>query len=224
VTTVDRDFLFGRWRYDSTEHVNAFHFAPSGDVVHTFQHPGGIARIALLWRLEGDELVTEEPASGRTTRTPLILDGAKLKFGDMATYVRDSEGEPFDTLSGMYVFAANALRHGMAQVARGEPFEPFLLVRGETLELQRFHYPTPEAAEEAAHRAAAGLPKAARAVAWVYDAFITSVEDQLRTAAVLAIVSERGEASARVFAQRYAPARTMVGAMAVTGQRPSWLV
>ena len=29
--------------------------------------------------------------------------------------------------------------------------------------------------------------------AWVYDAFITSVEDQARTAAVMALVSERGE-------------------------------
>jgi hypothetical protein len=224
VTTVDRDFLFGRWRFDSNEHVNAFHFAASGDVVHTFQHPGGMARIALLWRLEpNDVLITEEPASGRTTQTVLTLDGAKLDFGGMAKYVRDSEGQPWDPLSGMYVFAANALRHGFAQVARGEPFEPFLLVQDKTLELQRFHYPTPEAAEEAARESAARLPATARACAWVYDAFITSVEDQQRTAAVIAIVSERGSGDARVFAQRYAADRTLYGAMAVTGQRQSWL-
>jgi hypothetical protein len=220
---MDREFLFGRWRLNAPDHVNAFHFGPSGDVVHTFHHPGGVGRVVLLWKLAGDQLVTEEPASGRTTRTLLSVKGAALDFGGMATYVRESEGAPFDPLSGQYVFAANALRHGMAQVARGEPFEPFLFTQAETLELQRFHYPTAEAAEEAGQQRAAGLPGTVLACAWVYDAFITSVEDEARTAAVMAIVSERGIAEARVFAQRYAPDHKPIGAIAVTGQRPSWL-
>jgi hypothetical protein len=224
VTNVDRDFLFGRWRLVAQGTSNAFHFAPSGDVVHTFSTPGGIGRIVLLWRIEAEDvLVTEEPASGKLTRTPVSIDGARLKLGDDALYEVDSAAEPFDPLSGLYVFAASALRHGMAQVERAEAIEPFLLVQREKLELQRFHYPSPEAAEEAASRAAKSLPKDTRAVAWVYDAFITSIEDQQRTAAVMSIVSERGLPNARVFAQRYKGGGQLLGAIAVAGERPSWL-
>jgi hypothetical protein len=223
VTTVDRDFLFGSWRLDADENVNSFFFGPSGDVVHTFMHPGGMGRIALVWRLEGDVLTTEEPASGRTTQTVLALDGDKLDFGGMAKYRRESEAEPFDPLARQYTFAASALRYGFAQIPGGAPFEPFLIVQGEKREVQRFHYPTPEEAGQAAHQAARSLPNDVLLVAWVYDGFITAVGNQQRTAALMAIASERGLSEARLFAQPYAAGGKLLGAMAVAGQRPSWL-
>jgi hypothetical protein len=208
---------------------HAFHFSPWGDVVHSFAGAEGLQRIVLLWRLEGETLLTTEAASAHVTRTAIGFDEAgrlTLGTGEHTTrYVADSQAEPFDAASGAYAFGALALRHGMAQVARGEPFEPFLLFRGETLDVARFHYPTPETAEEAGQRKAESLPSSVGACAWVYDAFITSVADQLRSAAVMAIVSERGVPTARVFAQRYrhSPQAQALGPMAVAGQRPGWL-
>ena len=225
MTTVDREFLFGRWRLAPPAVAHAFHFAPWGELVHTLEDRN--QRIVLTWRLEGDQLVTQEPSTQRTERTPIAVSGGgfELGTGQKATrYVRDSESEPFDRFSGQYALAAAALRHGFAQVMRGEPFEPFLLAQsGDPLELMRFHYPTPEAAEDAAKRKAESLPKSVRGCAWVYDAFITSVEDQQRTAAVMAAVSERRVAEARVFAQRYSAGGQLIGPIAVTGQRPGWL-
>lgn len=236
-TTVQPEQLHGRWVISPDDKAglarfgeHAFHFSPWGDAIHSFMGPQGMQRIALLWRLEGSELVTVEPGTGRTERS-LITEpaGGALQIGaepNATFYVRDSDTEPFDQASRAYAFGAAALRHGLTQVQQGVPFEPFLLtLQAGQLELARFHYPTPEAAEEAARQKADELPKNAVMCAWVYDGFLTSTEDQQRTAAILALVSERGELNARVFAQRYRyrPAGEPIGAMAVTGQRKGWL-
>src|SRR5439155_4384186 len=127
------------------------------------------------------------PSTGRSERTPIKVTSEGFELGTSAAatrYVRDSDADPFDRLSGIYALAAAALRHGFAQVTLGVPFEPFLLAQsGAELELMRFHYPTAETAEQAAQRRAESLPKSVRGCAWVYDAFITSVEDQKRIAA-----------------------------------------
>src|SRR4051812_24643079 len=125
---MDREFLFGRWRLSSPGPTHAFHFVPSGELVHTLQDRN--QRIVLTWRLEGAQLVTSEPSTQRSDRTAISLggEGFTLGIGDEATsYIRDSDGDPFDRLSGVYALAAAALRHGFAQVMRGAPFEPFLL-------------------------------------------------------------------------------------------------
>lgn len=236
-TTVQPDFLHGRWIISPSDKAglarfgeHAFHFSPWGDAIHSFMGPQGMQRIALVWRIEGDDLVTTEPGTGRTERSLLaVAAGGALQIGsepNATFYVPDSDTQPFDPPSRAYAFGAAALRHGLTQVQQGVPFEPFLLtLQAGQLELARFHYPTAEAAEEAAQRKAEGLPKNAVSCAWVYDAFLTSTEDQSRTAAVMALVSERGDPAGRVFAQRYRyrPAGEPIGAMAITAQRKGWL-
>jgi hypothetical protein len=237
VTTVQSELLHGRWVISPDDFVglgrfgeHAFHFSPWGDAIHSFVGPQGMQRIVLIWRIEGEELVTIEPGTGRAERSPVALAaGGALQIGaepNATFYVRDSDTQPFDSASRAYAFGAAALRHGLTQVAKGLPFEPFLLtLQAGQLELSRFHYPTAEAAEEAAKRKAEGLPKNAVSCAWVYDAFLTTVEDQQRTAAVMALVSERGDEHGRVFAQRYRynPIGEPIGPMAVTGQKLGWL-
>ena len=236
-TTVQAELLHGRWIISPEDQAglsrfgeHAFHFSPWGDAIHSFVGPQGMQRIVLLWRIEGDELVTVEPGTGRTERSLVTMaPGGALQLGREPTatfYVRDSDTAPFDPSSRAYAFGAAALRHGLGQLTQGAPFEPFLLsLQAGQLELARFHYPTPEAAEEAACQKARELPKNAVACAWVYDGFLTSVEDQQRSAAMMAWVSERGDEHGRVFAQRYRyrPAGEPVGPMAVTGQKPGWL-
>lgn len=236
-TTVQPEQLHGRWVVSPDDKAgltrfgeHAFHFSPWGDAIHSFLGPQGMQRIALLWRLEGNELITIEPGTGRTERALVTLAaGGALQLGaepNATFYIRDDDTAPFDQASRAYAFGAAALRHGLTQIQSGAPFEPFLLtLQAGKLDLARFHYPTPEAAEAAAMEKAEALPKNAVMCAWVYDSFLTQVEDQARTAAIVAVVSERDEPNARVFAQRYRyrPAGQALGAMAVTGQRKGWL-
>jgi hypothetical protein len=236
-TTVQPDALYGRWVISPQDAAglarfgeHAFHFSPWGDAIHSFVGPQGMQRIVLLWRLEGGELVTVEPGTGRTERSVVTMAaGGALQIGSephATFYVRDSDKQPFDPASRAYAFGAAALRHGLTQLAGGTPFEPFLLtLQAGQLELARFHYPTPEAAEAAAKQQAEALPKNAVSCAWVYEGFLTSVEDQQRAAAIMAFVSERGDEHGRVFAQRYRyrPIGEPIGPMAVSGQRLGWL-
>lgn len=229
--------LHGRWVISPNDSAglarfgeHAFHFSPWGDAIHSFVGPEGLQRIVLMWRLERAELITIEPGTGRTERSVVTLaPGGALQVGaepHATFYVRDDDARPFDPLSRAYAFGAAALRHGIGQIQRGEALEPFLLtLQAGKLELARFHFPTAEAAEAAARQSAAELPRNAVSCAWVYEGFLTSVEDQSRSAAVMALVSERGEDQARVFAQRYRyrPAGEPVGAMAVIGAKPGWL-
>jgi hypothetical protein len=237
VTTVQSQALHGRWVISPNDTSglkrfgeHAFHFSPWGDAIHSFVGPQGMQRIVLSWRVEGDELITTEPGTGRTEKSALKLspDGA-LQVGSephATFYVRDSDTQPFDPSSRAYAFGAAALRRGLTQLQQGAALEPFLLtLQAGQLELARFHFQSPEAAEAAAREKARALPDNAVACAWVYDGFLSSIEDQSRSAAVMACVSERGDAQARVFAQRYRyrPAGEPIGAMVVLGSRPGWL-
>ncbi len=236
-TTVQPDYLHGRWVISPDDKAglarfgeHAFHFSPWGDAIHSFMGPQGMQRIALLWRLEGGELVTTEPGTGRTERSIVAASaGGALQIGaepHATFYVKDSDTAPFDAASRSFAFGAAALRHGLMQLAGGGVFEPFLLtLQAGQLDLARFHFPSPEAAEEAAKQKARELPKNAVSCAWVYEGFIANTEDQQRSAALMALVSERGEEHARVFAQRYRyrPLGEAVGPMAVIGQKLGWL-
>jgi hypothetical protein len=91
--------LVGYWKADPAD-VGAFDedslvtllFSDDGELTYAIQSTGGLQVILLRYRIEGDQLVTDQPSAPREERTAWAIDGAgrlTLTFGGVvSTFIR----------------------------------------------------------------------------------------------------------------------------------------
>jgi hypothetical protein len=85
------NLLIGDWQVDPADlaAIDAFGlasltFGPDGDLTYAVQSSDGLQMMLLTYRVEGDNLVTNQPSAPREERTPWAIDGAgrlTLTFG-----------------------------------------------------------------------------------------------------------------------------------------------
>jgi hypothetical protein len=78
------NMLFGRWRLvaaDTTLGLDAqasLHFKPNGELLYLIPEADRLSAIRLVYRVEGSQLVTDQPSAPREQRTEFELDGDQL--------------------------------------------------------------------------------------------------------------------------------------------------
>jgi hypothetical protein len=233
---MERADLLGSWRLAPDDLAarrrygeHALEITPHGDLVQSTVIDGGLARVLLTWRLDVDELVTDQPSAPKLERSKVVLlpDGQLLmgSGAEASRYVRDTPASALDPDAQLYALAGTALRHGVASAHSGGPFVPFLMTQNdEAMQLYRIVDKSPELAERAG-RSQAGQLLGVKLCAWTYDGLVTV--DEEKTDAAFAQVSVRGRRDAKVLALRYrfGPEGTAVafGGFLVAGEAEGWL-
>ncbi len=144
--------ILGSWRFAGQGLEHAYFFGVGGELIHSSRRAPDVAPdLAMLtWRIEGEELLIDQPSAPRVDRLPFQLASeATLRIGD-SWYVRETE--PLNPEAPRLALIAAAAWYG-AQNAHpsGEPFVPFLMIeRGVKRELVRLVASTAEEAERAA--------------------------------------------------------------------------
>src|SRR5687767_12067007 len=121
---MNRDALIGRWRLAVDDLAarrrfgeHALELTAHGDLVQSTVTPGGLTRVLLTWRLEGDVLVTDQPSAPKVERLRLsLLPGGQLMVGEgnlASRYMRDDHKFGLDPEARIYAIAGTALRHGV---------------------------------------------------------------------------------------------------------------
>lgn len=234
---MNRDALLGRWRLAPDDLAarrrygeHALELTAHGDLVQSTVTPGGLTRVLLTWRLDGDALVTDQPSAPKIERQPVsILPGGELMLGvgsSASRYVRDDAAFGLDPEARLYALAGTALRHGIASAAKGGPFVPFLMTQTEEqMAVIRIDDHTPDSAERAGRAQAGQLLADVVRVAWTYDGVLAA--DGEKTDAAFALVSERKGFKSKTLAMRYRfgpdGAAAPFGGFLVVGEGDGWL-
>jgi hypothetical protein len=206
--------LHGSWRWvadgDRGEDLDgtALTITPGGDLIYSDPGgSGGIKRILLEYRVDGADLITDQPSHPREQRTPISFDGhGRLILADLrrrAVYTRENAADIFDPDAGLYALAGAALRHGVESAHAGDAIIPFLMsvdARGRKA-LIRFVADSPAGARAQAERAAAALDPDATC-AYAYDGFLRQGDQ--RADAIIVEASRPGRAHALTVALAYA--------------------
>jgi hypothetical protein len=225
--------LVGRWRLSPDDRRSfaevgdhAMEFTPFGDLVYTtFDASAITGRMLLVYRLDGNILITDQPSAPREERTSFHLDNNTLVLRtgqDPIVLVREESQTPSDPLAYMLAIGNFAVNHGLDSAHRGSPFVPFLVSDTEQgRSLTRFVTDTPEEAHVQAQRAV--VDHRPRACAYAYDGYVT-VENG-RFDAVLVEVSQDGPADGLLLAQPYTfkNKRASRAARTVVQINASWL-
>lgn len=161
--------------------------------------PGGLTRVLLTWRLEGDVLVTDQMSQSHVERQAVsLLPGGELMLGEgveASRYVKDDDKFGLDPDARLYAIAGTALRHAIASV----PFTPFLMTQtAKKMDLIRID---DASADDAARAQAGQLLDDVTLCAWTTDGEL--ILEGEKTYAVFAVVSERGRFASKTFALRY---------------------
>jgi hypothetical protein len=234
---VDRSTILGRWRLAPDDLAarrrygeHALELTPHGDLVQSTVTPGGVTRVLLTWRLDGDFLVTDQPSAPKPERVAIsILPGGELMLGlgaGASRYIRDDDTFGLDPDARLFAFAGTALRHGIAEAGRGGPFTPFLMTQTkDAMDRIPIAAYDPESAERAARAQAGQLLSHVQRVAWTYEGMLTA--DGETSDAAFTLVSERGAFQSKTLAMRYRlgpdGAPVPYGGFLVVGQGDGWL-
>jgi hypothetical protein len=200
--------LVGRWRV-VPEHRESFGdssilFTPFGDLVYSTLGPDGVTgRFLLVYEVEGDELVTDQPGGEQAVeRTPFRIENGTLYLGDCAHH-RESEEEPSDPFARMFAIGSAAVEHGLGSVSPDGPFMPFLMIdAGEQRSLRQIVTDTLDEARNAAREILAGELGSVEVCAYAFDGYVTLPEGKFD--AVLVEVSDAAEPDGLILAQPYA--------------------
>jgi hypothetical protein len=234
---MNRDVLIGRWRLAIDDLAarrrfgeHALELTAHGDLVQSTVTPGGLTRVLLTWRLDGEVLITDQPSASKIERLPVsLLPGGELMLGEgtlASRYIRDDDKFGLDPEARLFAIAGTALRHGVASAGESGAFTPFLMTQTETkMDLIRIVDQSPESAERAGRAQAGQLIADVRLCAWTYDGLITV--DDVQSNAAFAQVSERGGFKSKILALRYRFALDgspeSFGGFLVTGEGDGWL-
>lgn len=234
---MDRDALIGSWRLAPDDLAarrrygeHALELTAHGDLVQSTVIDGGLARVLLTWRLENDELVTDQPSAPKIERSKIsLLPDGQLLMGEGASasrYVRDDPALALDPDAQLYALASTALRHGVASAGKGSAFTPFLMTQTDTqMQLIRIVDQTPELAERAGRSQAGQMLAEVKLCAWTYDGLVTV--DGEKTDAAFAQVSVRGRRDSKILALRYRfdpdGGAVSFGGFLVAGDAEGWL-
>jgi hypothetical protein len=203
--------LVGRWRLSTNDSRaveefgdHSMEFTPFGDLVYTTFEAGSITgRMLLVYRVEGNTLVTDQPSLPREERTPFRIENDALVLGigrEQSILVREKPQTPSDPLAYMLAIGNFAVNHGLDSAHRGSPFTPFLVIDMEQgRSLTRFVTDTPEKAHTQAQMSV--TDNHPRACAYAYDGYVTVEEG--RFDAVLVEVSQYGLPNGLLLAQPY---------------------
>ena len=230
---MNRDALLGRWRLAPDDLAarrrygeHALELTPHGDLVQSTVTPGGLTRVLLTWRLDGDMLLTNQPSAPKPEKVPVsILPGGELMLGvgaGASRYIRDDAKFGLDPDARLFAFAGTALRHGIAAA----PFTPFLMTQtADAMQRIPIEAYDPEGAERAARAQAGQLLSNVQRVAWTYEGLLTAAGET--SDAAFTLVSERGGFKSKTLAMRYrlgpAAAPVPYGGFLVVGEGDGWL-
>jgi histone H1-like nucleoprotein HC2 len=194
---VDR-MLAGSWRYvvgggpDLPDHTMTF--TPFGDLVQSVLVEEGVeSRILLMYEIEGDTLVMDQPGAPEPDRKPYVVDTDELRLGtdDPAVFRREPEGHASDPDAYMLALASAALHRALSQASESETFVPFLISDNpETRTVRRILAPDVHIARAAAQNTMTTLGPDVRAAAFAFQG-VVEIEGEAFDAAVVE-VSQRG--------------------------------
>jgi hypothetical protein len=204
--------LLGSWVLDSSDHVAfqqygriAATFTATGDLIYSHQQNDGLSRVLLTWKLDGTDLVTDQPSHPREVRTPIRIDDrgrlVLVDLGSPCAMVRDDPRAPVDPYAAMYALAGHGLRHGLSTASPEGAFYAFLMgtERSGKRALVRFITETPEEGRAAGQRCA--RDQGFVICAFVWDGYVTL--EKGKTDAILAEVSQIGRAKTILLVQPY---------------------
>jgi hypothetical protein len=234
---MDRDALIGRWRL-AVDDVSArrrygehaLELTTHGDLVQSTVTPGGLTRVLLTWRLEGDVLITDQPSAPHVERQKVaLLPKGQLILGEgieASRYLRDDDTFGLDPEARLFALAGTALRHAVASAGKAGPFVPFLMTQTDAaMSLIRIGEQSPELAERAGRAQAGQLLDNVTLCAWTTDGVLALDGEQ--TDAAFTAVSRRGVRRAKALALRYRfdaeGAPQSFGGFVVVGERDGWL-
>ena len=194
---MDR-MLAGSWRYvvgggpDLPDHTMTF--TPFGDLVQSVLVEEGVeSRVLLMYEIEGDTLVMDQPGALEPDRKPYVVDADELRLGveDPAVFRREPEGHASDPDAYMLALASAALHRALSQASDAETFVPFLISDDpETRTIRRIIAPDVHVARAAAQNTMTTLGPEVRAAAFAFQG-VVEIEDEAFDAAVVE-VSQRG--------------------------------
>lgn len=229
--TFDPARLIGTWMLDPGEPCA---IAPPGEMqvtitrselVYSSFKQGGVQRIQLVYRVDGGDVITDQPSAPKEQRSP-------ISFGEAGRlYLRDLGGptifvrtdEPRDADAAMSALAGFALRHGIDSAGAGEPIIPFVVIEEADGTRKLVRFVTDAAGARAAAEAQLASSDAAM-YAFALDGYLTV--DGVKTDAIIVEASRAGRARALVFAQPYAvrgDGAVATGPQHASGDAESWL-
>ena len=194
---MDR-MLAGSWRYvvgggpDLPDHTMTF--TPFGDLVQSVLVEEGVeSRVLLMFEVEGDTLVMDQPGAPEPDRKPYVVDADELRLGaeDPAVYRREPDGHASDPDAYMLALASAALHRALSQASESETFVPFLISDDpETRTIRRIIAPDVHVARAAAQNTMTTLGSEVGAAAFAFQG-VVEIEGEAFDAAVVE-VSQRG--------------------------------
>jgi hypothetical protein len=151
------------------------------------------SRVLLMYEIDGDTLVMDQPGAPEPDRKPYVVDADELRLGveDPAVFRREPEGHASDPDAYMLALASAALHRALSQASESETFVPFLISDdAETRTIRRIIAPDVHVARAAAQNTMTTLGPEVRAAAFAFQG-VVEIEDEAFDAAVVE-VSQRG--------------------------------
>jgi hypothetical protein len=190
--------LAGSWRYvvgggpDLPDHTMTF--TPFGDLVQSVLVEEGVeSRILLMYEVDGDTLVMDQPNALEPERKAYVVDADELRIGadDPAVYRREPHGSVSDPDAYMLALASAALHRALSQASDAESFVPFLISDDlENRTVRRILAPDVHVARGAAQNTMTTLGADVHAAAFAFQG-VVEIEGEAFDAAVVE-VSQRG--------------------------------
>jgi hypothetical protein len=190
--------LAGSWRYvvggvaDLPDHTMTF--TPFGDLVQSVLVEEGVqSRVLLMYEIDGDSLVMDQPGALEPDRQPYVVDADELRIGaeDAAVFRREPDDHASDPDAYMLALASAALHRALSQASEAETFVPFLISdNAEARTIRRILAPDVHVARGAAQNTMTTLGPDVRAAAFAFQG-VVEIEGEAFDAAVVE-VSQRG--------------------------------
>jgi len=173
-------------------------FTPFGDLVHSALYEDGVeSRVLLMYEVDGDTLVLDQPGAPEPERRPFVVEGDELRIGaeDPAVFRREPHDEASDPDAYMLALASAALHRALASASESaseaEGFVPFLISdSAEARQVRRILAPDVHVARAAAQDTVTKLGADVRAAAFAFQG-VVEIEGEPFDAAVIE-VSQRG--------------------------------
>lgn len=208
-----REHVVGSWLLDPREPCDlvppgefAVTFTRAGDLVYSQRWSEGIERIFLTYRIEGGELVTDQPSAPREQRSRLVIDDAgRLHAHDLGAqtiFVRERDGDELDRDARLLALVAFTVRRSLTAASPRTAATPVLAHEDAEGRRALLHLdmPTPEEAHAAGELAALELHEA-QLCAYALDGHLGGGTHGMH--AIVVEASRRGAASGLLVAQPY---------------------
>ncbi|MFS8070698.1 MAG: hypothetical protein ACMG6S_30400, partial [Byssovorax sp.] len=194
---MDR-LLAGSWRYvagggpDLPAHTMTF--TPFGDLVQSVLGEEGVeSRVLLMYEVDGETLVLDQPGAPEPERRPFVVDGDELRIGteDPTVLHREPDDELSDPDAYMLALASAALHRALSTASETESFVPFLISDSpDARQVRRIVAPDIHIARSAAQNTMTTLGPDVRGAAFAFQG-VVEIEGEAFDAAVIE-VSQRG--------------------------------